>query len=367
MRNKCNYISIITFCLVCSSFLLGCFDEIAFEPSENQLENLVIQGKLLKGNPSLITVRVTEVSAFSGPDVPIPVETASVILLDENQNELELIATDPGVFQLEIPKGQPGLEVEVGHAYQIRVLTVAGGVYESDLEPLLPVPTPDSMEVGIVSRQEINESGNLIDKTYLQFFVNTPLKPLDNGQKAFLKWETEGCYRFLETTPSVQPPPTPKVCYYKEDLNLDKVKVFNGQASSLEILNQHLLLETVRNYRFSQGYYLTVFQQSLSEKAFEYWNQVSQVVERTGSIFESTPGKIKGNLKSLNRPDEEVFGYFYVSIQDTIRFRVKAEDADYPSPRCPPIEDGVNPVMDVCFNCLLRPNSTLEKPDYWVD
>lgn len=352
---------------MCSGLLSGCFDEISFEGSETDFENLVIQGKLIKGTPSIVSVSITKLSAFSGVEVPEPVEAVRVSLLDENQNAVDLLATKPGQFQLEIPEDQGDFVVEPGHAYQIKVFTETGAEYQSELDPLLPVPEATSISIDIVSRDEINSAGNILENRYLQFFINTPLKSQNNTQKAYLKWEMEGCFQFTETTPATSPPPATKTCYFKEALNLDKVKVFNGQASSQEELNHHQVVEIERSYRFAQGYYLTVYQQSLSEKAFEYWEQVSQIVERSGSIFEAAPGKISGNISNPNQPEEEVFGFFYVSVQDTIRLHVRKEDADSPRAFCPPIPDGINPVSDICFNCLIRPNSTLDKPWYWED
>lgn len=355
----------VAFCAICSGLLSGCLDEISFDSSENQLENLAIQGKLIKGTPSIVSVSITRIAPFSGLDSPMPVETASASLLDENENAVDLMASGPGLFQLEIPEGQAGFVVQEGHAYRIRVVAGSGAVYESELEPLLPVPHPVSMDIELVSRDEINEAGNIVANPYLQFFINTPLSAANSSQKSFLKWETEGCYRFIETTPNS--PAFPKTCYNKEAVNLGKVKIFNGPANGSGSLSSRLLLvETSQDYRFSQGYYLTVYQQSLSEGAFEYWDQARQIVERSGSFFEPAPGKIRGNIRNTDNPQEEVFGYFYATVQDTFRLRVRPEDAYYPSPFClSSFADGERNA--VCYDCLLRPNSSLEKPDYWED
>lgn len=357
--------SLITFCVICSGFLSGCLDEIAFDGSENQLENLAIQGKLIRGTPSVVSVSIHKISPFSGFDNPMPVESARVSLLDENGNSVDLLASGPGLFQLEIQDGQAEFVVQEGRAYQIRAVTGAGVVYESELEPLLPVPSPVSVDIELTTRGEINEAGNIVENAYLQFYINTPLSVPNSGQNSFLKWDMEGCYRFIETTPNS--PAFPKTCYNKEAVSLGKVKVFNGSESSAGgLISRSLLLETEQDYRFSQGYYLTVYQQSLSENAFQYWDEARQLVERSGSFFEPAPGKIRGNIRNPDNPEEDVFGYFYATVQDTFRLRVRPEDAFYPSPYClSSFADGERNA--VCYDCLLRPNSTLEKPDYWED
>lgn len=357
---------LFTLVLISSLLLTGCFDEIAFDGSEDQLENLVVQGELALGSPSVVTVSVTQISAFEGAEIPTPVAVSSVVLADQLENTIDLIpATDPGRFYLEIPEDHPTFQVQEGSAYQIRVMLESGTRYESDLEPLLAVPTPESINMAIVEREEVNEFGANEIFSYLRFFVNTPLTSSDNTQKSFLRWELEGCYRFIETVVVQAPIPSARTCYFKEQLNLDKVKVFNGQASSSETLTGYQILETELDSRFSRGYYLTVYQQSLSETAYEYWDKVSQVVERTGSIFEPKPGKILGNISNPEAPEEEVFGYFYTSAQDTIRLYISPEDVNNPSPPCPATNEGQDAIDDICFDCLLRPNSTLVKPEYW--
>ena len=365
MKNN-HLLLFIAFCVICNGLLFSCFDEISFKSSEDQFENLVIQGKLIKGNPSIVSVRINELSDFIGFETPVPVDVSSVSLLDENQNTVELALSEPGLFQLEIPEDPSGFVIQSGHAYQIQVVTATGEIYESALDPLLPVPQVSSMNVELIDREEINETGGIQVKSYLKFYINTPLAVASNPQNSFLKWEMEGCFRFIETLPLFPPTASAKTCYITEALNLDKINVFNGEASSLANLTEHPLIEIKVSHRFARGYYLTVHQQSLSEQAFEYWNKVSQIVERTGSIFEPAPGKIQGNISNPNNPEEEVFGYFYTSIQDTFYLFVPPEVANSPTPFCPGPDDGI-PIPDECYSCLTWPNSTLDKPAYWED
>ena len=358
---------IVLFLCTSMCMLQSCFSEIDFEGSGSQLDNLVIQGKLIKGDPSTVSISVLSVSAYDGLDDPIPLSSANVSLIDEDLNSVELLSTEPGIFERTIPADFPEISISEGKAYQIRVATEAGQVYESTFQPLNPVPSPVSIDLTLIDREEINGTGNLVENTYLNFFINTPLVTNSDDGNSYLKWETEGCYRFIETTPASAPIPNPKTCYFKEVLDIDKIKVFNGLASSSTNLNNHAILELQRDHRFSRGYYLTVYQQSLSEAAYEYWEQVSQVVERTGSLFESKPGKVNGNISNVANPEEEVFGFFYVTVQDTIRLHINPEDVNFPDPYCPAEAGPEDGVADFCYDCLLWPRSTLEKPDYWIN
>ncbi len=71
-------------------------------------------------------------------------------------------------------------------------------------------------------------------------------------------------------------------------------------------------------------YFLAMVEQySLSAEAFEYWNQVKKQQQNTGSIFDSTPAQIKGNIYRTDNPAEVALGYFGASAvtRDSVLFQ----------------------------------------------
>ena len=195
----------------------------------------------------------------------------------------------------------------------------------------------------------------------MEFFINTPLARPDGLGNAYLKWDFEGIYEF----PTLADPVTGEsmLCYNFQRLVTGPGQVFDGVNTNDENLSDHLILETSRNYRFRQNFQLTAYQQSLSEKAFIYWNEIRENTNLTGNLFEGTPGKIIGNVNNINDPEEEVLGYFFVSDQAIIKRCVTPEEALYPRGYC----DGQFwfRADDDCKNCLVRTNSSLEKPADW--
>jgi hypothetical protein len=94
---------------------------------------------------------------------------------------------------------------------------------------------------------------------------------------------------------------------------------------------------------------------------WHYWEQIGQVVNRTGGVFEAPAGKVKGNFRNVDDENEEVFGYFYATEEAVVRYKV-GPGISYLPHLCSPLGPPQNPY---CGNCLAHPRSSLDKPDYW--
>ena len=60
-------------------------------------------------------------------------------------------------------------------------------------------------------------------------------------------------------------------------------------------------------------YCIQVRQLSLSSEEYVYWDQMKQIGESGGDIFDKQPFQVSGNIHNINDPDELVLGYFQVS------------------------------------------------------
>lgn len=346
-----------------------CLDEIKLEVPERGLGSIAIRGKLIHGNPSQVEVSVAKVSDFVQFDSPSPIENALVQLIDQDGNILSLGLEGPGIYRASVLKDNPALSIERGKSYQVRVTLVNGVVLESSLEPLLSVPAIEAIQKEAITREFVNDLGAIESSLYMQFLVDTPLESPDGTEPRFLKWEFECTYRFIEADISdVIRFDRPLSCYFTDPLSLNKIQVFDGPGADGLMLKNHLVLEEPLDHRFYRGYYLTVYQQSLSEGAYNYWSKVGELINRNGNFLESFPAKLKGNFTNINDPNQEVFGFFYATAQDTMRVFVDPEEASFPFQYCPPsvLRVEFENLEDQCKDCLSRERSSLEKPDYWI-
>lgn len=349
----------LRFLLLLVGLATACVDEIDLPAAEGNLEKLVIQGKLMLGTPSRVEVNISRTADFRASATPETVDGAAVTLAGDEGSRFALIPAGKGNYFLDMAAG-----IAVGRSYQLQVQLQDGNIYESTWEPLLPVPAPDSLSYRVIVREELNSSGNIDDVPYVQFFATTPVRVPGAEDKSNLRWDCEGIFILPETPP----PPGPQIwirCYATQPLNLDEITLFEGAEANGDLLLDHLLFEEKIDHRFNLGYYLTAYQQSLSPGAFTYLDQVNTVVRRNGGLFDVPVGPINSNLHNVDRPDEEVLGYFYAVAVDTIRRRIDIPFELRPPYLCDPVF--ADPDFSFCSDCLLWPRSFLEKPDYWED
>ncbi len=78
------------------------------------------------------------------------------------------------------------------------------------------------------------------------------------------------------------------------------------------------------------GYSILVTQLSLTQGAFQYWQQLEATTENLGTIFGPLPSQFSGNIHSVTNPSEPVFGYFSASSVSEKRIFIKP--GDFPAP-----------------------------------
>lgn len=352
---------LVLICWLCTS----CVDEIEFEYDAATKRKLAVEASVIKGNPSQIDIRLNFALDFGGFFGRDPLQGGRVYILDEQERRLDIRERSPGIY-LRSWEDNQDFSFETGKAYQLHIDSRDGKKYVSNFEKLLEVPSPTDVDIKLVIKEKLNEQENIVNQPYLQYFVNTPLISPNEGGRVNLKWDFAGVSKFPELeNPNPFAPPS-KTCYISLEVNRDKIVVLDGQNASADQVEGHFLLEQEVGSVFSRGYYLTVLQQSLSEGAYTYWNQVSQAVSRTGSIVENPVGKIFGNIQNVNDDTEEVLGYFYLTEVDTLYRYVDPEVAGFPTYFCN-LFGSYEGAVEQCRNCLDQPASTTRKPDYWVE
>lgn len=351
------------FIIVLAGLFIGCLSELEFNLPEEASPNIAIVANLDKNDDlSTIIVDIKRVAVYSGFNQENPIDNAQVTLFDEAGNSLEVPWFADGYYFTQITT----LSIETGQRYQLKV-ELDGKQYESTLEELHPVPEPEKIEHTDIVRNELNNFGNIVENRYIQFFISTPLIAAGSSEKVYLRWGFNGVYRYIETMLPGPFVPQAQVCYVTQLLGLDQVAIFNGPESRATTLENNYLHEEPLDHRFSRGFYLNVGQQSMSQSAYEYWDQVKKITDLSGNFFEDPPGKISSNLINTADPEEEVFGNFRVTQTKIVRVKVETEDYLI-SPICPQVgSPSDEAIRKTCFDCLSEGNSTLEKPFYWED
>lgn len=339
----------------------GCLEEITLKNQRFETQAVVIQGKLVKGSPAQVEVMVRRIGDFDGFEADVHISGAKVFLVSDDGRSVQL--TEELLekrYHATIAENNPSLRVETGRSYHIEVSLLNGSQYASEPEILLPVSQMDKSSFRTFDLTQLNEDGDAVTQKYLRFLVGTPLKLSEALEKARLRWELFADIRLTDDVG--------KVCYYPEPLRNDQVIVYNGEAFGLERLDTFPIADLLLNFRFAEGLYVTVVQESLSKGAFTYWNEVKTLSERNGNMFDPPAGKISSNIFNVKDLQEEVYGYFYATDQDTLRRYIRPEEVGLPQKYCPlPPPRTPRPGPTFCDDCLLRAGSSLIKPAYWIE
>ena len=335
----------------------GCITSYNLEHDTNELL-LVVDGKITQKNvPHELVLRR---SSGTGSTDFNAVLDARITLFDGVGNYEEYYQEGNGTYVL---NGEALLRTP-GKSYYIEIELPNQHIYRSYPQTMPEVIKPEKLYFEVEKIEELGDLENTITKRYINFYINTPLFN-DNEEYNFI-WRMDHAFSFAEL--KCHPLQTPKTCFILRKLVNDDIKIFSGMNLSggkLEGFRVGSILVSP-DWEFYEKHFFNVAQHSISREAFEYWDTVKKVAQSTGSIFDTPPAPISGNIYNVDDPEERVLGFFEVSSVDTIRTYTFADDLEplVISDRCSPYE--WRSFRDpVCCNCLEIPDSQVQRPYYW--
>jgi len=360
-----NYKNLLFFLLMV--LFPSCLEKLTFERPDSIKGAISIQGKLTKGNPSHVKVILRDVFDFF--NTPRFLSASKVYLIDEGGNELQLTTKRQGFYNLDIPVDHPFFKVEYGNKYKIRVEGLKGTDYESEYDELFAAPIPDDFYVQETTIEYLDQFGAEQTFDQLNFYISTPIKLANTSTNSRLVWELDGISKISDTPYAgfctTRGDPFGKPCYASYPPAKNHI-TFNGTKASGNRIDDFLINESNYTNLLAEGYYLVVHQQSVSEVAFNYWEQVGTVVNRTGDVFQAPAGAISSNLINLNDTKDKVYGLFYATEEHVLRVYVSPELGRNQMLQCPVAGlDGA--LAEYCCDCLRLDNSTTEKPEWWEE
>lgn len=376
--------SIITAFLLCL-WLSSCIDPYHPEINGDVDGQLVIEG-MITDQPGQQRVYLSTTNSFTDANQNLlkKVSGARVEISDDEGNVFVLEETlRPGVYATD-----PDVKGVIGRFYRLKVES-GGKEYLSEPELLLPSAEPASVSAEFAHEFVKESSGETLQNKVL-FYVNVSKK---EEAAAHYKYSIEYTYEIevpfwqtpFECGDTTKTEPTPQICYVQEQppsfLNILSLENFTGS-----LFQKHLLADIDPDRKFMSKFSINVKQYSMTEMAYDYWEDIQGQALKTGSLFDPTPGRIFGNLYSVSDPDEPVFGYFMASsVKEKRSFFtpavLKTEFDNFNDCSCFPelTLKCFNPLPTdtssfklptpraTCCDCRVYPNSTVEEPLFWND
>ncbi|MEM1214036.1 MAG: DUF4249 family protein [Bacteroidota bacterium] len=339
--------------------LNSCLDEIPIELEEQPESGLVLQGQIVQGTPvSQVRVEILELFQF-GNNVNRAVSNATVRIVKEG-GESRLVPQQDLSGNYAVDLTQTDFPVAPGDRFRLEVSTSdTDDLIVSDWDELQETPQATALTWATTEVETVGAQDMVRLVPGIAFFISTPMR-YSNGTPAKLRWKFIDAYRIVDD--GLQ------TCYVENQYQANRVFLQDGALLAEAELTNFPLFAASIGIRHIDGYYLSVYQQSLSPASFQYWSDVQRLNEREGTIFDNPAGSIGTNWVNQTDSTRIVHGFFSAVAQDVIRVFVSREDMGGLPYYCPlPPPNGFAPAPTVCDDCLLYggTGSSLNKPHYW--
>ena len=331
----------------------GCIETIDFDTNRTG-NQLVVDGGVID-RPGSYELRLSLTSEET--NVPEPLSGTQVTIVDGDGNREEYIESEPGLYLLH---GNTVRGVR-GQSYHIEIRLFDGSFYRSVPETIPTAIGRDSsyFEVGTIEEQ--SASGRMIERPAVLIFTDTELP--DQNKPVWLRWRVENVYSFREGLSPVGL--EPRTCYVAGHVEPQRITLFhNSDLNTGEITGRLMAMKQVIMHEFFIRHYFNVIQFSITEQRHRYLEKVEEMINRTGTIFDTPPATIRGNVYNMEDEDEMVLGYFEAAAVDTSRTFTVRGDFDFYIPN-PCGSSSSNTPQNACRNCINIPNSTRERPFYF--
>lgn len=308
---------------------MGCIDPYEVEVPEGE-QLLTVEGMIHTGiGPQAITITRSTTYGSDFESLIRPVSGATVVVRD---NEGSVTFLEEGSEARGSYFTPANFRAKVGKSYTLQIQTVEGKVYTS-----LPERVESAPEMGEISIKTITVpvEGEAIPKSGIQLIVELD-DPAD--QNNFYFWRNGPATYFIETYPELfitrpEKIPAPKdccnFCYVTESSG--NQSLFIAQDDNFNGLTTRIPAAFIADdgRRFTFNYRIDLKQYAISQDAYRFLRLVKQQAEISGSIFDPPPATIRGNMISLDNPDEVVLGYFIAAGETTKRVYVDSSDLTF--------------------------------------
>lgn len=368
--------------ILVATILGSCLDP--YYPEINDYLDLpVVEGSITNG-PGPYIVKLSRSVALDNMKSK-PIRGAIVTISDDTGIQETLWESAPGTYSTSVT----GIKGVTGRSYRLTIET-DGKTYQSNYETLKEPVDIDSVYTRL--EKKVIEEGTVQG---LQFYVSTKDMPDKNTQ---LLWTYQETYKF------------------RSDLRLDYIFYSRDSMVNNESDSGSMCWQTVQGYetfsfsdinhtgtrlanfplhyidgltnKLSVRYSVLVYQYTISESAYHYWNEIEKLHEESGSLYTRQPYQVTGNLKNLDNTDDIMLGYFMVAGVSTKRVYVDPPPIDFNYSACigalnvfdnPGSEELRFPMYAMltetgdmafgqlfCFDCRKK-GGTETKPEFWEE
>lgn len=334
--------------------LSGCLSPVDI-PVDNIGDKLVVFGQV----STIPDQNFIQLGRTASTDrLPVPLSGATVQLYDDagNFHNYSEDTFNPGRYLLQNFSG-------IGtSSYHIQIVTPEGSTYVSESERMPASAGEVTARYDFIREEYTDAEGIVTLQPFMKIYVNASVNEL-----SFVKWSTEEAFLlsptdFPDPFGSVPPP-----CFVVQNADPQRIALFNGEEVKADLIDNLLIGSRLVDWSFIEKHYFTIYQSSLTKEAYEYWRKVDILANQVGSIFDTPPAEITGNIRNVNDVSEKVYGYFQASNQVFNRIYLLKSDLPFPLTARDCVFDNRNSqdYQSRCLDCLSVRNSSHRRPDWF--
>lgn len=292
--------------------ITGCKEKYDLPVNQPETGYLVIEGVINSG-PGETNIELSRTNKITSAEKQYE-RNAVVEVQGEDNSSIRLPENGVGVYTA-------SLSLDRTKKYRLSIRTQAGKEYISEYVPVKITPAIDS-----ISWDYTNEGLQLMfnthdpqnDTRYYQWDYQETWE-FHSAYKSFLKY-------VLSTRPNGEPYYTvgaidPIRYSYDSTIyacwkNASSTNILIGSSAKLssDVISKFPFLKIPKGDRkLSVLYSIYVRQFALTKQGYEFLEKMKKNTEQTGSIFDSQPSQLKGNVTCVTAPDEPVIGFVSIS------------------------------------------------------
>lgn len=287
---------------------------------------LVIEGLITNDNSSykIKIQRTTNAESSS----PIKVTDATVNIIDGNGIITLLKNSGNGLYRTD----STTFTGVIGQKYSLQILTSDGKEYKSEECTMFPVADIDTIyyEKG----EELSGVQGQVQPG-IKIFLNSARAA---GMNQYLRWTYDETWKFIMPSPQrytctiigssrlefQQVPVVKEICWKIN--KSDDILTNSVLADQVDYIDHQEIkfIAPSNSDRLTRQYSILIKQYSISEKEYDFWNNLKKVSETGGDIFNTQPYSVNSNIHNVNDAGEMVLGYFEVSAISQKRIFITA-------------------------------------------
>jgi hypothetical protein len=319
----------------------------AYDPNVALNANLVVVSGIVTDLDEQQTISLSRsLSSADSANVSTPIQGATVTIVVNGTTPISLLETQPGTYSF--PADFRG---KLGNSYQLRFQTLEGKTYESSVETMVSVPAilktydrfnPEgpkktanglpvpANDVYVDFQDPVNERNFYLWRWRLYEqqswcatcqqgrYVVSDIGPIGAGPLNVI-----GCVRDTTlSTFNLFDYPCRGLCwdiFYNTTIDISSDVYTNGQTqighkvASVPIYQRDPALIVVELL-------------SLSPNAYRYYKLFADQTQNTGTLADSPPAPLAGNVHNLANPTENVVGYFSAASVAVNRHKINRQD-----------------------------------------